>query len=127
MRIHGHALRRRVAGAARAVAVADPPGRRRRIARGVGVPWRRPAVPRPLPDALSRAAAAGADVDVAAAALCRRVLRCEARLMATYTATSIDLAPIPGIHDGTGVHSDTKWVVVPSSVPGTGPIEFVGE
>jgi hypothetical protein len=47
--------------------------------------------------------------------------------MAGYTATSIDLAPIPGIHDGTGVHSDTKWVAVPSSVPGTGPIEFVGE
>jgi hypothetical protein len=47
--------------------------------------------------------------------------------MSTYTATSIDLAPIPGLHGGTGVHQDSKWVVVPATVPGAGQLEFVGE
>jgi len=47
--------------------------------------------------------------------------------MSLYTVSSIPLAPIVGLHAGTGTHQDSKWLVVPSSVPGTGELQFVGQ
>jgi hypothetical protein len=47
--------------------------------------------------------------------------------MSVYTVSSIDLAPLPGFHDGTGTFHDSKWVVVPESVPGSGKVLFRGQ
>jgi len=47
--------------------------------------------------------------------------------MSLYTVSSIDLAPLPGFHDGTGTFHDSKWVVVPESVPGSGKLQFRGQ
>jgi hypothetical protein len=41
-----------------------------------------------------------------------------------FTVSSVDLPAIPGIHDGTGRHVDSRWCVVPSTVPGTGQLAF---
>jgi hypothetical protein len=47
--------------------------------------------------------------------------------MSKYTVTSIPLAPIPGIHGGTGTFQNPNWLVVPSSVPGSAKLQFVGQ
>lgn len=47
-----------------------------------------------------------------------------AGVRAPFTISSVDLAAIPGVHDGTGHHVDSRWCVVPSSVPGTGKLAF---
>jgi len=47
--------------------------------------------------------------------------------MSLYTVSSIPLAPIDDLHSGTGTHQDSKWLVVPSSVPGMGKLQFVGQ
>ena len=46
--------------------------------------------------------------------------------MSLYTVTSIPLAAIPNVHEGTGTHQSSNWLVVPSSVPGSGKLQFVG-
>src|SRR5665213_96406 len=46
--------------------------------------------------------------------------------MSLYTVTSIPLAPIAGIHSGTGTHQNSNWLVVPASVPGTANLQFSG-
>jgi hypothetical protein len=46
--------------------------------------------------------------------------------MSLYTVTSIPLAAIPGVHSGTGTHQNSNWLVVPSSVPGRGKLQFNG-
>ncbi len=47
--------------------------------------------------------------------------------MSKYAVTSIPLAPIPGIHSGTGTFQNPNWLVVPSSVPGSANLQFVGQ
>lgn len=47
--------------------------------------------------------------------------------MSKYTVTSIPLPPIAGIHGGTGTFQNPNGLVVPSSVPGTGKLQFVGQ
>jgi hypothetical protein len=47
--------------------------------------------------------------------------------MSLYTVTSIPLAPIAGVHGGTGTHQNSNWLVVPSTVPGSGLLQFTGE
>jgi hypothetical protein len=47
--------------------------------------------------------------------------------MSKYTVTSIPLAPVPGLHGGTGFHQNPNWLVVPSSVAGSGKLQFVGQ
>ena len=46
--------------------------------------------------------------------------------MSTYPVASIPLAPIAGLHGGTGTVATTSWVVDPGSVPGTGTLAFLG-
>jgi hypothetical protein len=46
--------------------------------------------------------------------------------MSLYTVSSIELAPLAGFHDGTGTFHDSKWVVAPESVPGSGKLQFRG-
>jgi hypothetical protein len=46
--------------------------------------------------------------------------------MSKYNVSSIGLAPVPGLHGGTGVHTNRNWVVVPGSVPGSGKMQFTG-
>jgi len=46
--------------------------------------------------------------------------------MSLYTVSSIPLVAIPGVHNGTGTFQDSKWLVVPSSVPGMGKLQFTG-
>lgn len=46
--------------------------------------------------------------------------------MSSYPIASIPLAPISGVHSGTGTHQSRNWVVVPASVPGTANLEFTG-
>ena len=47
--------------------------------------------------------------------------------MSKYTLASIPLAAIPGIHGGTGSFQNPNWLVLPSSVPGSGNLQFVGK
>ncbi len=47
--------------------------------------------------------------------------------MSKYAVTSIPLAPITGIHSGTGTFQNPNWLVVPSSVPGSANLQFVGQ
>ena len=47
--------------------------------------------------------------------------------MSLYTVTSIPLPVIPNVHEGTGTHQRSNWLVVPSSVPGSGKLQFVGK
>jgi hypothetical protein len=47
--------------------------------------------------------------------------------MSKYTVTSIPLAAVPGLHGGTGFHQNPNWLVVPSSVDGSGKLQFVGQ
>src|SRR5215472_14561633 len=47
--------------------------------------------------------------------------------MSLYTVTSIPLAAIPNVHDGTGTHQRPNWLVVPASVPGSGNLQFIGQ
>jgi hypothetical protein len=47
--------------------------------------------------------------------------------MSLYTVTSIHLDAIPGVHNGTGTFQSSNWVIVPSSVPGSGKLQFQGE
>jgi len=44
----------------------------------------------------------------------------------TYTLGETTLAPIPGIHGGTGTQRATNWVVDPGSVPGSAAMTFSG-
>jgi hypothetical protein len=47
--------------------------------------------------------------------------------MSAYTVTSIPLAKVPNVHNGTGdQHDPTFATVVPASVPGSGQLMFVG-
>ena len=47
--------------------------------------------------------------------------------MSPYTVSSIPLARIPGVHNGTGVQHDPAFAtVVSASVPGSGNLQFVG-
>lgn len=46
--------------------------------------------------------------------------------MSVYTVSAIELDAVPGWHSGTGTHHDSKWTVVPETVPGTGPLSFLG-
>jgi hypothetical protein len=47
--------------------------------------------------------------------------------MSPYSISSISLAPIPGVHNGTGNQHDPGFAtVVPASVPGSGNLQFVG-
>jgi hypothetical protein len=46
--------------------------------------------------------------------------------MSLFTVTSIPLAAIPNVHGGTGFHQNPNWLVVPSSVPGSAKLQFVG-
>lgn len=41
-----------------------------------------------------------------------------------YQVRSVDLAPIQGIHQGTGKHGIETWIVDPASVPPTPPLRF---
>ena len=43
-----------------------------------------------------------------------------------YTVTEITLAAVPKVHQGTGTHRATNWVVNPTTVPGSGPMTFSG-
>ena len=43
-----------------------------------------------------------------------------------YPLASIPLAPIPGVHTGTGTVATTSWVVEPETVPGSGLLAFTG-
>jgi len=47
--------------------------------------------------------------------------------VSTYPVTSIPLAPIAGLHGGTGTFATTSWVVEPASVPGSGLLDFTGK
>ena len=47
--------------------------------------------------------------------------------MSLYTLSQIPLAPIPGVHNGTGhQHDPGHATVVPESVPGSGLLQFTG-
>lgn len=47
--------------------------------------------------------------------------------MGIYTVSQIPLAPIPGVHNGTGhQHDPGRATVVPGSVPGSGLLQFTG-
>src|ERR1700761_1828674 len=46
--------------------------------------------------------------------------------MSLYTVSSIPLGPVAGYHSGTGTHQNSNWLVVPSSVPGSGNLQFTG-
>jgi hypothetical protein len=44
----------------------------------------------------------------------------------SYTVTETTLAAVPKVHQGTGTHRATNWVVNPTTVPGSGPMSFSG-
>ena len=47
--------------------------------------------------------------------------------MSPYTVSSISLAPVPHVHNGTGdQHDPTFATVIPGSVTGPGNLNFVG-
>jgi hypothetical protein len=43
-----------------------------------------------------------------------------------YTVTETTLAAVPKVHQGTGTHRATNWVVNPTTVPGSGLMTFSG-
>lgn len=45
----------------------------------------------------------------------------------SYPVTQISLAPVPGVHNGTGTWNDARWVVIPGSVPPPGDLAFTGQ
>jgi hypothetical protein len=47
--------------------------------------------------------------------------------MSAYTVSEISLAPIPGVHGGTGQQQSYNYAVDPSSVLGSGKLEFVAQ
>jgi len=44
-----------------------------------------------------------------------------------YHVTQISLDAMVGVHNGTGKWHDSRWVVVPGSVPPPGQLAFTGE
>ncbi len=46
--------------------------------------------------------------------------------MSNFTLSSISLAPIPGVHGGTGLQQSRNWVVKTPSVPPPGNLQFDG-
>src|SRR5262249_12877858 len=47
--------------------------------------------------------------------------------MGAFSVSPIDLAPITGVHRGTGTFQDSIWLVVPASVPPPGRLAFFGK
>jgi hypothetical protein len=45
----------------------------------------------------------------------------------SYTVTEITLPPLAGVHGGTGTQQSYNYAVVPSSVPGSGKLQFVAQ
>jgi hypothetical protein len=47
--------------------------------------------------------------------------------MGAFTVSPIDLAPMAGVHHGTGTFQDSIWLVAPASVPPPGRLAFFGK